>query len=305
MPETIAIDVCIATFKRPFALRELLESLRNQDLTGISMRLIVVDNDRQQSARAIVDDFRTGSGLQVVYDVEQQQNISLARNRALRHVQADHFAFVDDDETVCDAWLHRLVDGLHRYQADIVFGPVISILPADAPAWVQLNFKRARHDSGAKLQTGGAGNVLLKRTVLAGTQPYFNPSFGLTGGEDTDFFYRMYLAGRRLIWCDDAWATEPVAPERLTVAWLRRRAFRSGQNFMKIFVRRFPFYKKPIWFALKSAQITGALLVLPLVRLTSYPRYVALTARLAAASGQLSYCFFGKDCEEYRTHSIH
>ncbi|NMM28218.1 MAG: glycosyltransferase family 2 protein [Glaciimonas sp.] len=304
MIEKTAIDVCIATFKRPLALRELLESLRSQSLSGISMRLIVVDNDRHQSACAVVDDFRTDSGLEIVYDVEPQQNISLTRNRALGHLRADYFAFVDDDETVCEGWLQRLLDGLHHYQADIVFGPVISILPEDAPAWAQANFKRARHRSGAKMETGGAGNVLMKRTVLAAMQ-HFNPSFGLTGGEDTDFFYRMHLAGRRLVWCDDAWASEPVAPERLTLAWLRRREFRGGQNFMKIFVRRYPAYRKPFWFAFKSAQITGAVLALPLVRLTSYPLYVALTIRVAAASGQLSYCFSGKDYEEYRVHSSH
>lgn len=305
MSKTTAIDVCIATFKRPLALRELLESLRNQDLSGISMRLIVVDNDRQQSARAVVDGFRIDSGLEIIYDVEPQQNISLARNRALGHLRADYFAFVDDDETVCDAWLHRLLNGLHHYQADIVFGPVISILPEDAPAWAQANFKRARHGSGTEMRTGGTGNVLMKRAVLATMQQHFNPSFGLTGGGDTDFFYRIHLAGRRLVWCNDAWATEPVASARMTLGWLRRRGFRGGQNFMKIFVRRYPAYRKPLWFALKCAQITGAVLALPLVRLISYPLYVALTVRVAAASGQLSYCFSGKDYEEYRVHSCH
>lgn len=303
MLKTTSIDVCIATFRRPHKLRELLESLYRQDLTGISMRLVIVDNDQQQSARSVVEDFRTASGLDILYDVEPQQNISLARNRALSHLHAEYFAFVDDDETVCEAWLRHLLNGLHRYQADIVFGPVISILPTNAPAWAKENFKRELHSSGMEIKTGGAGNVLMKRSILI-NMPHFNPSFGLTGGEDTDFFYRMHLAGRHLVWCDDAWAVEPVAPERLTLTWLRRREFRGGQNFMKIYVRRYPAYRKPIWFALKCAQITGAVLTLPILRLLSYPQYVALTARLAAASGQLSYCFSGKDYEEYRVNSL-
>lgn len=245
MVETTAIDICITTFKRPLALRELPESLRSQDLNGISMRLVVVDNDQQQSARAVVDDFRTVSGLEIINGVEPQQNISLACNRTLSHLRADYFALVDD-ETVCDAWLQRLPNGMHRYQADIVFGSVISILPEDAPAWAQANFESARHGPGTEMQTGATCNVLMKRAVLAGIQQHFNPVLGLTGGDDTGFFYRMHLTDRRLMWCDDAWATEPVASALLTLGWLRRRAFRGGQTFMKIFVRRYPAHKKAV-----------------------------------------------------------
>lgn len=299
MSEITAIDVCIATFKRPHKLRELLESLHKQNLTDISMRLVIVDNDQQQSARAVVDSFRSDSGLEIIYDVEPKQNISLTRNRALGHLQADYFAFVDDDETVCEVWLPQLLDGLHRYQADIVFGPAIKILPDNTPTWALANFKQTRHNSGMEMQTGGAGNVMMKRVSLENMH-HFDPSFGLTGGEDTDFFYRMHLAGRRLVWCDDACVSEPVAPERVTLSWLRRREFRGGQNFMKIFVRRYPAYRKLLWFVLKCTQITGAVLALPMLRLISYPHYVALTIRVAAASGQISYCFSGKDYEEYR-----
>ncbi len=303
MTETTSIDVCIATFRRPQILSKLLESLRRQDLHGISMRIVVIDNDGAQSARGVVEEFHSRCSLPVLYEVEARQNIALARNRALRLVEAEYFAFVDDDETVCKDWLQKLLSGLLHYQADIVFGPVISVLPQQAPVWAQVNFKRARYPSGHARFTGGAGNVLARRSVIEGMVQPFDPAFGLTGGEDTDFFYRMHLDGKRLVWCDEAWAKEPVAADRLSPEWLRRRGFRSGQNYFRIFVSRYAAHKKPLWFVVKTAQLAGAMVALPLVRLLSYPRYIALTVKVAAASGQLSYCFSGKNYEEYRVRS--
>ncbi len=300
MAATIAIDVCIATFKRPLVLDKLLNSLHRQNLAGISMRVIVVDNDHAQSARAVVDAFRARSRLDVVYDVEPEQNIALARNRTLRHLASDYFAFVDDDEMVSENWLRRLLDAMRQYRADIVFGPVISVFPAHSPSWVKVNFQRPRRPSGQEVHTGGAGNVLIKRSILENEQQVFDPSFGLTGGEDTDFFYRMHLAGRRLVWCDEAWAKEPVPVDRLSPEWLRRRGFRSGQNYARIFISRYAPYRLPLWFMTKSVQLLGAAVTLPLIRLYSYSHYVGLSVRMAAAFGQLSYCFSGKYYEEYR-----
>jgi len=300
MAGTIAIDVCVATFKRPLVLEKLLASLLRQDLDGITMRVIVVDNDHMQSARAVVEAFGMRSNLAVVYDVEPEQNIALARNRTLKHLASDYFALVDDDEMVSEHWLHRLLEAMKRYQADIVFGPVISVFPANPPSWVETNFQRPRRPSGQAVLTGGAGNALVKRSILTAGMPVFDPSFGLTGGEDTDFFYRMHLAGHRLVWCDEAWAKEPVPVDRLSLEWLRRRGFRSGQNYARIFISRYAPYRLPLWFATKFIQLLGAGLTLPLIRLYSYSRYVALSVRMAAAFGQLSYCFSGKYYEEYR-----
>jgi succinoglycan biosynthesis protein ExoM len=303
MVKTTKIDVCIATFKRPLTLRNLLESLRSQDLTDITMRLIIVDNDKQQSARAVVDEFRRASGLKIIYDVEPRQNISLARNRALNHRQADYVAFVDDDETVCSTWLHELLNTMHSDQADIVFGPVTSVFPPDAPAWAHTQFKPAPYVTGQTMQNGATGNVLIKSSALNAEVQHFDPSFGLTGGEDTDFFYRMHLAGRRIVWCEEAMVFEPVAPERLTLRWMWRRGFRGGQTFRRIVVSKYPAYRKPLWFMVKCTQIVIVALALPLLRMTSYRIYVALSVRMAGALGQLSHYFSGKNYEEYRTPS--
>lgn len=293
------IDVCIATFKRPAMLAKLLASLLDQDLGGLALHIIVIDNDHEQSARPIVERFCTRRHMDILYDVEPEQNLALARNRALQHVRSEYFAFIDDDESVCNIWLRAFLQSLIRYKADIAFGPVICTLPANAPNWAMQSFRRPRRHTGEPVPFGATNNVMARRKILDDPHLRFDPEFGLTGGEDTDFFYRQHLAGRRLIWCDEAMVSESVPETRLTLSWIRRRGFRGGQTYQRIFVARYSALKKAAWFVFKTAQLVGGIFAAPIVRCVSYPAYVALTVRIAGASGQLSRCFSGANFEEY------
>src|SRR6266540_2958417 len=103
------ISVCICTFKRPELLKRLLEKLAAQRTDGLfSYSVVVVDNDRCQSAQQVVQAFRKGSDLDVHYHTEPEQNIALARNRAVENATGDFVAFIDDDEFPETDWLLTL-----------------------------------------------------------------------------------------------------------------------------------------------------------------------------------------------------
>ena len=56
------ICVCICTYKRPVLLRRLLEGLGDQDTSRLfTFSIVVVDNDRSESARGVVKDFTAAS----------------------------------------------------------------------------------------------------------------------------------------------------------------------------------------------------------------------------------------------------
>jgi hypothetical protein len=105
--------------------------------------------------------------------------------------------------------------------------------------------------------------------------------------------------GKRLIWCEEARADEYVAETRVTLKWLRMRGFRSGQTYNRIVISRYSSIKKLGWFLTKAFQLTSAIILAPFIRCLSYSDYVALTVRIAAASGQISRCFSENDFEEY------
>ncbi len=229
------ISICICTYCRPGRLTLLLDHLKAQREPPAVVELVIVDNDAGGSAREIV----SGAHLvwPVQYDVEPIKNISLARNRAVALARGDWIAFVDDDEMPQEAWLSQLHATAVRCGADGVMGPVVSVVPATAPGWIRRGdfFIRPRHVTGAQVPPNELrmGNALVDSSWLRRFDGPFDPAYGLTGGEDSDLLMRIADAGARFVWCDEAVVFEPVAPERLCVAWLLRRAHRGGQGWAR------------------------------------------------------------------------
>jgi succinoglycan biosynthesis protein ExoM len=285
----VRIDVCIATFMRAALLERLLGDLQSQELPdGVTARIIVVDNDARESARPVVAGFE-GSRIPVEYVTQPEQNIALTRNRALDHSSGDLIAFIDDDESACTDWLATMLTAMQRYEADVVFGPVTGLVPTDAPRWIVDGkfFERPAMPTGTRVQMGAAGNVLLKASAVRG-KIAFDRNFGLSGSEDTDFFHRLSRTGAVMVWCQEALLTEHVPPQRLTLRWLVRRAFRGGQGHVDALGRPRGFLGISEWLATRASL----LLARSLVAMCAVPFSRATAARYALKAvtnvGQLS-----------------
>lgn len=301
------VDVCIVTFQRPAALGRLLESLVTLRSDCLS-RLIVVDNDAAASARAVVDAYRPSFKMGIEYHIEPQQGVTFARNRVLDLVRSQYFAFVDDDEVVSENWLTELLKTAHQYQADVVLGPVQRRLPNEAPTWAHAHpcFKPKARDTGTIVQTGGAGNALI-RTSLVTTPPgmRFNDEYARTGGEDTAFFYSLSRAGAKIVWCAEAEISEEVPMARTTAAWVCKRSFRSGQAYAHIYHRFKDPWGKSWIFCIKVIQLFAGAVALAPTALLSKIRFMILLARVCSAAGQISALLFPSfRYEEYRASRI-
>src|SRR6266704_1542729 len=108
--ETPHVCTCRCTHKRLPFLRRLLAELAAQETGGLfTFSVVVADNDREQSAARVVDEFlATGSTIRVTYCVQPQQNIALTRNTAIEYADGDFIAFIDDDEWPTARWLLTL-----------------------------------------------------------------------------------------------------------------------------------------------------------------------------------------------------
>ncbi len=295
------IDVCIATFKRPLLLERLLKDLLAQQLpAGVSMHIIVVDNDTRESARAVVAAFMA-SWTSVEYLIQPEQNIALTRNRALDHSQGELIAFIDDDESAPADWLSTLLTTMERHAADAVVGPVTGILPANAPQWITKGrfFERPALPSGTRLRVGGTGNALVKASAVRG-KVAFDPRYGLSGSEDTDFFHRLWRSGALLVWCQEAQLTEYVPQDRLTRRWLLTRGFAVGQGYADIVDRPEGGVRLLGWFA-KRASLAGAASLLTMCCIP-FSKALAMryAIRVATNLGQLS-TIVGSSHQRYRS----
>jgi len=224
------IDVCVCTFRRP-QISATLKSLGQQKLQpGFQARIIVADNDLEPSARTSVLQAAEEHRLDVRYIHAPGRNISIARNACLDYAEGDWIAFIDDDEIAAPGWLAALLE--MTAEADVVFGPVDAVYRDDAPGWLRAgDFHRPRgvYRDG-RIDTGYAGNVLIRRSAIEGKNLRFDLACGVSGGEDTVFFGQLASAGLRFAEAPEALAFEPVPKERTTLRWLARRSWRSGQS---------------------------------------------------------------------------
>jgi succinoglycan biosynthesis protein ExoM len=225
------INVCICTYKRSAFLKRLLNDLRHQETGGrFTYSIVICDNDHLRSAEPLVADFAATSNIAVKYCVEPQQNIALARNRAVESATGDYVAFIDDDEFPERNWLQTLFAACEKYGVDGVLGPVKPAFGDGVPRWIVKGrfYDRECHETGLVLAPGQTrtGNVLLKATVLRDINPPFRPEF--RAGEDVDFFRRAIEQGRAFTWCNEAVVYEIVPPSRWTRMHLLKKALLRG-----------------------------------------------------------------------------
>ena len=227
------ISVCICTLKRRDWLTALLRAVTSQVVDErFTFDVVVVDNDLERSSEYVVRRAARGSHVRFTYDCEPERNISLARNRAIRNATGNLLAFIDDDELPGTDWLLQLHRTMTAHAAHGVLGPVEPEFPESAPSWLRNGrvFRRRRLPTGARIAPKDArtGNVLVQRSAVHEGEHWFDPAFGRTGGEDTDFFARQFARGNVFVWCDEAVVTETIPPERCTVSYHVRRLLRAG-----------------------------------------------------------------------------
>ncbi|MFK8252508.1 glycosyltransferase family 2 protein [Ancylobacter terrae] len=201
---------------------------------GLAVTIVVADDDPGGAAGALVA--REGPwALPVTVVPVGAGNISAARNACLEAARGDWMAFVDDDEWVATDWLLRMLAAQRDFGADVVVGPVFPQYPPGTPGWlVAANpLYTDWGPRGRRLATGRSGNVLFRRALVEAHGIRFDPALGRTGGEDTDFFSRLHRAGAVMVATDDARIEEEAPPARLQLAYIHRRALRSGQSYAR------------------------------------------------------------------------
>src|SRR4051794_33953703 len=95
----VICSVCIATYKRPQLLDQLLTSLEQQIIhDNLMLQVIVVDNDCTRSAAPVVAQHNDQKHITFRYLVQPVKNISLTRNLAVANSEGIYLLFIDDDE---------------------------------------------------------------------------------------------------------------------------------------------------------------------------------------------------------------
>jgi glycosyltransferase involved in cell wall biosynthesis len=300
--------VGIPTFRRPMGLRRLLAALEKL-ATNAQVEVLVADNDIDgREGISLCEELRAREYRWPLNSISvKERGIAQARNAlvgyALANSTSPFVAMLDDDEWPDIRWLDAFLLVQSQTRADALHGAVLRDFEKAPGAWASRcqGMAPQRGRTGPVGMIHGTANVLLSRAVLERIEsPWFDPAFGLTGGEDKEFFTRLRDLGARFAWADDAIAFAHVPASRSTLGWALRRAYRVGNSDMRIFLK----YEQNVRMrAFEAAKIGGAILLSPLQLVAHVASPGARTAdlcRVWRAAGKIA-AIFGTHYDEYAT----
>ena len=285
--KTTHICVCICTYKRPELLRRLLEALGKQVTDEMfTYSMVIVDNDQLQSAESTVSDFAASASIPVRYCVEPEQNIPMARNKAVENASGDYVAFIDDDEFPAENWLLNLLKTCKQYNVDGAVGPVNCHFDQEPPKWIVKGrfWQRPTYTTGLVIdgKKGRTNNALVKRELFAGLKEPFRPEFRT--GEDQEFFSHMIEEGHTFVWCNEALVYETVPPKRWERSFILKRSLLQGS--ISPLHRTFGLVR----FAKSLIAVPVYAVMLPVAAILGQHRFMSLLVKLAFHLGAVLNC---------------
>lgn len=255
------LTIAMLTYRRNNYLAQVIPELLAQadDVCDAqtTASVLIVDNDPQAGARAVVEAARAALGgeqpeaaeasgvadsdavamSRLVYVHEPEPGIVAGRNRALSQAHgSDALVFIDDDEIPSPGWLKALVSTWRAQGCAAVTGPTPPTFEVDPSAWVVASgaFDSWEAADGAQVRSADTGNLLLDLAVVEGLGLRFDPRYGLTGGEDSLFTRQLTRAGGVIRFAAGAVVTKRVPAARARRTWVLERSLRSGSSWARV-----------------------------------------------------------------------
>lgn len=267
--------------------------MRGTDQYGISV--LVIDNDVTNDLQSRVENFSKTFGLPLKYIHAPKQNISVARNAALRSTETRWLLFIDDDEIADPDWLNNIMKA--RGSGHIFIGTCETTYAPEYPAWLsRCDFHSNRPK--AKVENAFTSNALLDLDFIRKHDLEFRPDLGHTGGEDTFFFRQIHELGGIIKACPEAVVYEPLAPQRASMKWVKTRFYRAGQTHGLLCSEfdRQAYIRLPITAGAKA----GISAIMSVLTIPGTDRARKWLARYYLHKGVLAYRFHQKILEEYK-----
>ena len=234
------LDVVIPTYNRSALLKQALDSLlRARVPPGLSVKIIVVDNNSTDDTKTLVTEVAETTNGRVSYVFEKQQGRSPALNAGIAAATGDLVGFIDDDEEIDDAWYETILSAFTNNEVDYVGGPYLPRFESDVPEWLPKEYAAVVGivDGGDKVVPFDdsypgilmGGNAVFRREVLQQVGPY-STALGRSGTrllscEDEDMYERLRAAGTRGLYLPHLIVHHFIPRERLTKRYHRSWCF--------------------------------------------------------------------------------
>lgn len=195
------LSVVVPTCQRPESLRKCLVSLRDSDTQEVDYEIIIVDDGSDHDIQPLVNEFK-GVFPGITLLRQTRKGPASARNAGVRMATSPVVAFIDDDCRVSPSWLKGMVRAHRKYpQAAAVGGFTV---PGSDHSTVVIGQFLSNGSIEVVLRGGKeviffpTCNVSIKKSFIP--IKVFDETFALPGGEDLEFFWRLFKDGKRFVY---------------------------------------------------------------------------------------------------------
>lgn len=232
------ITVVICTFNRAKYLEKCLLSLCYQTLDKSFFKVLVVDNNPQNSSINTVNQFF--NKLNIEYFLENNIGLSRARNRGLAETKTEYICFIDDDAEAERVWLEKILYAFSNSEPKIVAvsGRITLKYTNRKPSWITKNmesFLGLFDISNVEISNSGdfrGGNMALRRNFLESING-FSANLGRKGDRllSNDEYYILNKIKEKnlfIYYHPEIHIKHTVLSERLNKTWFYKRYFWQG-----------------------------------------------------------------------------
>ena len=273
------LTAVVSTHQRRAMVERLLGALTAQRLTGHELEIVVVADGCTDGTVEAVAAWRAAVDIRVV--AQAQSGLAAARNRGAAEARGDVILFCDDDVVPGPGFVRAICDELER-GADVVL-PFVRVadwvpdglLAREQRAW-DAHVARAMRDGALSVDHVHFIATAVRRECfvqLGGFDAAFTHG-GAWGKEDTEFAYRLFVAGARIVCRPDlVLESDCVTAPRTAL----RRGRDLGRNDVRL-ARKHPALADVLF----REQFAGARIIPTMGRLlVSAPRSAQVLASLA------------------------
>lgn len=237
-------SVVICTYNRATLLEIALRTVCQQHFDQTQFEVLVVDNNSKDTTKEVFNTYNNQFP-NVRYVLETKQGLSHARNRGWQEAKGHYVVYVDDDCKMPTEWLTGAYKLIQEFSPDVFGGPYFGFYLTTKPSWIKPSYvSHEPYPSAQFIKTSDAlhgGNLFIRRELLAATNG-FDASLGMNGkkvayGEETELLKRIEKTIPKSTFYYDpkVYVYHLVRPEKMTIKWLIKQRFRSGQASYQIY----------------------------------------------------------------------
>lgn len=239
----IRLSVIISTYNRSAMLMQTLQSLVEQNASRYDWECVVVNNNSTDDTAERVEQFiaeHAGFNFKMVN--EPNQGLSYARNRGIRESEGEYIAILDDDERIAPDFVDAYIELFDKVEDAVAGGgPIVAEYMTEKPSWMSPYTERPIANTMyfgdeikpfPKGRIPGGGNMAIRRNAIR-RYGVFDTSLGyvgedLVGGEESDLFERLEIAGAKYYYVPKAVMYHIVPESKLTKEYFERLCFNIG-----------------------------------------------------------------------------